>query len=95
MGDIPIVSVQQQGLTYEERNVLRYTAGAICHTLKKRLSKSNHPSKKDLMIGIDDLSCDDDEKESESDAKEWVELVDREGLCHVKDETYQLFYTME
>ena len=91
VGDIPIVPVQQQGLTYVERNALRYTAGAICHTLKKHLSKSNHPSKKDLMIGIDDLSCDDDEKESESDAKEWVELVDRGGYVTSKTKLTSYF----
>ena len=91
LDNTPIVQVQQQGLMYEECNALHYTAGAVCCTLKKRISKSNHPSKKDLMIGIDDLCCDDDEE----GAKEWVELIDRGGLCHVKDETYQLFYAME
>ena len=47
------------------------------------------------MIGIDDLCCDDDDEDGENDAKEWEELIDRGGLCHVKDETYQLFHAME
>ena len=94
--DVQMVPVQQQGLRYEERNALYYTAGAICCTLKKRLSeKSCEPSKSDLVIGINDLCCDDDEEEGEYDAKQWVKSVDRGGLCRVKEETYQLFYAME
>ena len=48
-----------------------------------------------MVIGIDDMCCDDEEEEGECDAKQWVELTDRGGLCRVKEETYQLFYTME
>lgn len=88
-----VAPAQQQALTYEERNALHYAAGAVCCTLKKRLTKSKHPSKGDLLIGISDLCCIDDD--GDIDAKEWEELIDRGGLCHVKEETYQLFYTME
>ena len=90
--NVQIAPIQQQGLTYEERNALYYTAGAICCSLKKRLYKSDDPSKSDLVIGIDDLCYDDEEEEGEcDDAKQWVELIDRGGLCCVKEETYQLF----
>ena len=96
LADEQAVPPQQQVLTYEERNALHYTAGAVCCTLKKRLKKSNHPSKGDLLIGIDDLCYDDDDDQGgDNDAKEWEQLIDRGGLCHVKDETYQLFYAME
>ena len=49
-----------------------------------------------MLIGIDDLCCDDDDDQGgDSNAKEWEQLIDQGGLCHVKDETYQLFYSME
>ena len=82
-----MVPAQQQALTYEERNALHYAARAVCCTLKKRITKSKHPSKGDLLIEIGDLCCDDDE-DNENDAKEWEVLIDRGGLSHVKDETY-------
>ena len=88
-----VVPAQQQALTYEERNALHYTAGAVCPTLKKRITKSNHPSRGNL-IGIDDL-CSADDGDGDNDAQEWEDLIDRGGLSHVKDETYQLFYAME
>ena len=93
LADQQVVPPQQQALTYEECNALHYAAGAVCCTLKKRIEKSNQPSMGDLLIGIDDLCCDDDQ--GGGDAKEWEQLIDRGGLCHVKDETYQLFYAME
>ena len=95
LADDQVVPAQQQPLTYEERNALHYTAGAVCCTLIKRLTKSKHPSKGDLLIGIGDLCCDDNDEDDENDAKEWEELIDRGGLCHIKDETYQLFHAME
>ena len=78
-----MVPAQQQPLTYEERNALHYTAGAVYRTLKKCLTKSKHPSKGDLC-------GDDDDEDDENDAKKWEELIDRGGLCHVKDETSAL-----
>ena len=96
LADEHVVPPQQQALTYEEHNALHYTAGAICCTLKKHLKKSNHSSKGDLLIGIDDLCCDDDDDQGgDNDTKEWEQLIDRGGLCHIKDETYQLFYAVE
>ena len=89
-----VIPAQQQALTYEERNTLHYTAGAVCHTLKKRITKSKHPSKGDLIIGIDDL-CTAGDGDGDNDAQDWEDLVDRGGLSHAKDETYQLFYAME
>ena len=66
-------------------NALHYTAGAVCCTLKEHLTKFKHPSKGDLC-------CDDNDEDDKNDAKEWEELTYRGGLCHIKDETYQLFH---
>ena len=86
-------SLADQQVVPPQQQALHYAAGAVCCTLKKQIEKSNHPSKGDLLIGIDDLCYDDDQ--GFGYAKEWEQLIDRGGLCHVKDETYQLFYVME
>lgn len=36
LAGVQVVPTQQQALTYEERNTLHYTAGAIYSTLKKK-----------------------------------------------------------
>ena len=36
-----------------------------------------------------------DDGDGDNDVQEWEDLIDRGGLSHVKDETYQLFYAME
>ena len=36
-----------------------------------------------------------DEWNEERGTEEWVNSIDRGGLWHVKDDTYQLFYLME
>lgn len=61
--------------------------------LKKALSKSAHPLKKDLQLCLLDLLDDGDEENSES--KDWIELIDRGGLTHINDITFQVFQAME
>ena len=80
-------------LTYEAANALRYAAGYVPRALKKALSKSAHPLKKDLQLCLLDLLDDGDEENSES--KDWIELIDRGGLTHINDITFQLFQAME
>ena len=33
--------------------------------------------------------------EDQKTSKEWIDLVDRGGLCHVKEATLQLFHALE
>ena len=47
-------------LTNEETNALRYAAGYVPRALKKALSKSAHPLKKDLQLCLLDLLDDGD-----------------------------------
>ena len=86
--DLPSLSMQ-------EENALRYAAGYVCRNLRKKLERSSHPLKEELVIGIMDLlECeDDDDREGSSDA--WLNLVDRGGLWHVSDATFMVFQSME
>eukprot|EP00731_Ephydatia_muelleri_P011033 Em0005g1619a len=61
--------------------------------LKKKVAKSHHSNKKDLLLCLDDLSmCDDDDPGSSAD---WIRAVDRGSLIHINNMTFELFLSME
>ena len=74
---------------------LRYAAGYIPRSLKKKISKSSHPheQKQDLLLCLDDLLSDGTEETSVS--TEWITAVNRGGLLFVSNMTFELFYSME
>ena len=83
-------------ITHEEANALRYTAGYVCRSLKKKLNTANHPLKKELIPAIDDMCKDDSDEGNEmTSSQQWINSIDRGGLCHVKDVTYMVFVAME
>ena len=50
---------RSQDLTHIEYNAIWYTAGYVPRALKKKLVKSCHKNKKELLLCFDDLiSCD-------------------------------------
>ena len=82
-------------LTHEETFGLRYAAGYIPRSLKKRLSsKSSNPLKKDLLLCLDSLLITDQE-DIMDDSKQWIDLIDRGGLTKVTNDCYELFVAME
>ena len=87
-------SSSQQRLSYEEQNALRYAAGYIPRALRKRLERSGHPLKEELILCLLDLTDDDDCGTSESE--EWIRLVDRGGRKHVTNMAYRnsLFFRL-
>ena len=52
------ISVQQESLSYEENNAIRYAAGYIPRALRSKLKRSNHPLKEDLILRLLDLTDD-------------------------------------
>ena len=81
---------RSQDLTH---NAIRYTAGYVPRALKKKLVKSCHKNKKDLLLCLDDLiSCDG---EDPGPSTEWICAIDRGGLTHINNVTFELFLTME
>ena len=82
-------------LTDEEIQALRYTAGYIPRSLKKKILKSScdHKQKQDLVLCLEDLLADETEEPSES--AEWLTALNRGGLLCVNNMTFEFFYAME
>ena len=80
-------------LTLEETFGLRYAAGYIPRSLRKKLTKSKHPLKNDLLLCLFDLLDEGDDNDHES--KRWVESINRGGLTRVNNGAYDVFVAME
>ena len=74
-------------LSYKDMNVLRYLAGNVCHSIRKKVIKNKHPLKNKLLIAIHDLAADN----SYSDSSLWTTMVDRGGLLKVSNEAFEFF----
>ena len=79
-------------LTFEEANALRYAAGYICYKLRKQLEASKNPRKSELLTLIENLI---DDGEDDNTADDWVNIIDRGGLCHISEHAYMFFVAME
>ena len=79
----------EQNLTYEDANVVRYVAGYVCRKVREKLS---HENKGELLKCLESLLGSEDESSASAD---WVDVVDRGGLLHVRKGTYMLFCAME
>lgn len=74
-------------LTYHELNGLRYAAGYIPRMLRKKLVKSTHPLKEDIILCIHDLLDEGDEEEEEDETQDWVHAINRGG-AHSREQCY-------
>ena len=83
---------RDESLSYEEKNALRYTAGYIPRALKKKIDRSSHPLKKELLLCLLDLS---EEFGIEGESCEWINSIDRGGLNHVCESMYWFTASME
>ena len=72
-------------LTLEETFGLRYAAGYIPRSLRKKITKSKHPLKSDLLLCLFDLL--DEGDDADHDSKRWVEFINRGGLTRVNNST--------
>jgi len=58
--------------------------------------KKNIPHKADLLLCLGHLEkSDDDDGAAFECSEEWINLIDRGGLCHVSNDTYELFLALE
>ncbi len=57
-----------EALTYEEANVLRYTAGYVCRSVRKKLEAAKHPLMEELMLALVDM-CEGSEEEEEDNPR--------------------------
>jgi len=88
-------STSRHQLTYMEMNAVRYAAGYIPRSLKKKLMKSTNPLKDNLLLCLMQLIDEEDDEPTVDDSKDWLEKIDRGGLIKVKNDTLEVFMEME
>ena len=97
---IQVIYLQQQSgskdieLRESEKGVLRYVAGYICRHLQQKLERGSHQFKEEMILCLMELVKDQDTEQHGID-EDWTDLVDRGGLWHIKETTYQLFSAIE
>ena len=85
---------QASAITHDEENVVRYISGYICRKVQNKFASTRAlQNKEEMLLFMSELNG--DEWNEERGTEEWVNSIDRGGLWHVKDDTYQLFYLME
>ena len=82
----------QQSPTYEECNALRYIAGHVCSKVQKKIECSKHPHRDNMLLCLKEIS---DGEVDAGNSSEWINAVDRGGLCKVNESTFMTFYEME
>lgn len=88
----PTTSSQSIAITYADANVIRFAAGYVCKSLKEKVESIQQNSH--LLRCIDNL-VDDNPQHEGSLTTDWITLIDRGGLCHVKETTFLLFNALE
>ena len=84
---------ESETLSYEELNGLRYAAGYVPRAIRKKVTKSGHPLKKDLLVCLSQLE--ETDNITRDDSHDWINAIDRGGLIHINNDTYELFLAME
>ena len=81
-------------ITKNEGRAMQYAIGYICRHLRKKIEKSHHSHKEELILCLVSL-CKDSDSEDHGTDEDWVKAQDRGGLLHVKETTYSLFLSIE
>ena len=82
-------------ITQHEGNALRYAAGYVCRQLKKKIERSRHPLKEELILCLMSLTKGGQFTEANGTDEEWLNAIDRGGLWHIRENTYSLFCALE
>ena len=85
-------SVITENITSEDANVIHYVSGYVCRKVKTKIDKSSLSNKPSLEACLCGLLGEGDVATA---TVEWIQLVDRGGLLHVREGTYMLFCAME
>ena len=88
-------SPTMEGVSTLEGNALRYAAGYVVRHICKKVKKSSHESKEDITDCLMQLVLGGQDDGDQGTAEEWTNLVDRGGLWHVRETTFQVFYALE
>ena len=79
-------------MTREEQNALRFVSGYIIRKVKDKLEASSSLSKNDMLMCLVDMGGDEMD---DGGTEDWVNAIDRGGLWHVNDQTYNVFVAIE
>ena len=79
----------------QEANALRYAAGFVCRHLRKKIERSTHILKEELIVCLMTLVKGVQYPENTGTNEEWLDLVDRGGLWHVRENTFYFFCALE
>ena len=82
-------------LSSNEGNALRYAAGYIVRSVSKKIKKSSVNFKDDLTSCCLKLIRESHNHHEQCVAEEWTDLVNRGGLWHVRETTFQLLCALE
>lgn len=82
-------------LNDQEANALRYAAGFVCRHLRKKIERSTHILKEELIVCLMTLVKGVQYPENTGTNEEWLDLVDRGGLWHVRENTFYFFCALE
>ena len=74
-------------LGHQEANAIRYVAGYVCRSLRKKITSSSSPLKQELLLALWELLDDEMARDSEDDetrnslpsSSDWIDSVDRGG----------------
>lgn len=86
----PSTTVDVAPLTVDEANALRYSAGYVPFSLRKKLKK-----RPEFKKWLECLAVEGEETSYLDYTKKWTEAVDRGGLFKVNDKAYQFFLDLE
>lgn len=97
------VPKQQIALTLREQNAVRYMAGYIVRKMKTKFKGSSkcqsEMQKRVLFLRVISAMESDDQTQDAISSMEptcnWVDMVDREGLCCVNNDAYLLMESIE
>ena len=78
-----------------EANALRYAAGFVCRHLRNKIERSSHHFKEELVLCLMTLVKGVQYQENSGTNEEWIDLVDRGGLWHVRENTFHFFCALE
>ncbi len=79
-------------LTLDEKNALRYVAGYVCLKVQKKIEKTSHKYKDEIVLLLIEFYGDSMDG---SGTEEWTNQIDRGGLWHISDDTYLVFEIVE
>ena len=99
----PRPDLEVDTLTYEEENVIRYIAGFVYRSVKKKISMMSAKFRKEeLLMALSELLDQDDDDDEDDTAciiptssKDWINIVNRGGLVYVNDKANSVFHAIE